>query len=52
MQMDGDKIKVELYREHYKKVTGQTDAQFDHVVAAYPNAKDALAYLKSQVGER
>lgn len=52
MKMDGDKIKVELYRNYFKQCTGQSDTEFDRIVASFPNSTDALAYLKGRFGER
>jgi hypothetical protein len=52
MEMDGAKIKVEMYRNLFKQVTGQTDKDFDKLVKSYPNSNDCLSYLRGRLGAR
>lgn len=47
-----NEMKVELYRNKFKEITGQSDKDFDKLVASYPNAGDALSYLRGRLGVR
>lgn len=50
MKMDGDAIKVQLYRDRWKRLTQQTDRDFDRLIKSYPSAQQALLYLKGRCG--